>query len=49
MPLRATTSERVWSFQALARSPRTASMFAPGVRFSSFGVPNGVSDGLSID
>jgi hypothetical protein len=44
MPCRATTSERVWSTQPLARSPRTLLISLPGVGIAVVGVPNGVDD-----
>ena len=44
-PCRATTSDRVWLSQLLARSPRTAVMRAPGSGIEAVGLPNGVGLG----
>jgi hypothetical protein len=51
-PRRATTSDRVWSNQLLARLPRTAVILAPGLGIDSVGRPNGVGLGppaLAVD
>jgi hypothetical protein len=51
-PRRATTSDRVWSNQLLARLPRTAVILSPGLGIDSVGRPNGVGLGppaLTVD
>ena len=46
IPWRPSTSERVWSAQPLARSPRTFWIVRPGVGTAAVGAPNGDGPGV---